>query len=77
MIHVTIYSGSHLPIEVILRLIHMWSVKTSVKKAQDDIKFNMHIAKMQLFGAYCILQISSAITVDWYNFVHDICAEYI
>ena len=32
--------------------------------------------KTGLFKAYCILQISSATAVDWYNFVHDICAEY-
>ena len=32
--------------------------------------------KTGLFKAYCILQISSATAVDWYNFVRDICAEY-
>ena len=38
MMHSTIYSGSHLPIEVILRLIHMWSVKTPVGKVQDELE---------------------------------------
>ena len=29
-----------------------------------------------MYYAFCILQISSATAVDWYNFVRDICAEY-
>ena len=70
MMHVIIYSGSHLPIEVIVQLIHMWSVKTPVGKAQDELE--VYISTV----AYCILQISSATAVDWYNFVRDICAEY-
>ena len=36
MMHAVIYSGSHPPIEVILWLIHMWSVKTTVGKAHDE-----------------------------------------
>ena len=38
IMHAVIYSGSHLPIEVIVRLIHMWSVKTPVGKAQDELE---------------------------------------
>ena len=30
--------GSHLEIQVILRLLHLWSTKTAVGKAQDEVK---------------------------------------
>ena len=53
MMHVIIYSGSHLPIEVIVRLIHMWSVKTPVGKAQDELKVYISTVKVIKHIAYC------------------------
>ena len=35
-------SGSHLEIQVILRLLHLWSTKTPVGKAQDELKVCRH-----------------------------------
>ena len=53
MMHVFIYSGSHLPIEVIVRLIHMWSVKTPVGKAQDELEVYISTVKVIKHIAYC------------------------
>ncbi|KAL5502087.1 hypothetical protein EMCRGX_G008805 [Ephydatia muelleri] len=34
----TYFEGSHLEIQVILRLLHLWSTKTLVGKAQDELQ---------------------------------------
>ena len=40
-IHYIYYSGSHLEILLVLRLLHLWSTKTPVGKAQDELKVSI------------------------------------
>ena len=54
------FANSHLPIEKILRLIHLWASKTPLRKMIDEVKVK-----------YITLTAQFKTAVDWYNFLQD------
>ena len=46
--------GSHLEIQVILRLLHLWSTKTAVEKAQNEVKVSAWVGRVYLDSVVCL-----------------------
>jgi hypothetical protein len=85
----TFFENSNLPLEKIIRIIHMWSTVTPLNRMRKELDVScntcvlvytymqIHIQRKQI-DSYTmhLLQISQKTAVDWYNFIRHVCAEH-
>ena len=71
----TFFAKSHLEIERIIRLIHLWSTRTSLGRMMKETKHAIDWLTRNATIFTC-MQISTKTAVDWYNFLRDVCAQY-
>ena len=69
------FEGSHLQLELIIRLIHLWSTKTHVGKAVRELKVGIILDIIIIVCHLLIItiQIDEGTGID---FMRDVCAQY-
>ena len=70
---ILVYATENRQSPSILRIIHLWSTKTLVGKMASELSVSKLLLKHVASNKKLI---SSRTSVDWYNFIRDVCAQH-